>query len=88
MLIINADFPAGMTIEQAIRDALEFSQNNRCMVRCDINDVEITVVAGIMPTETAVKYYLKLFRGGMDNLAKKVLTFPKEDAENDGKGKT
>ena len=62
MLIINADFPAGLTIEEAIGDALDFSERNHCMVRCDINDVKLTVVAGILPRDAAVKYYCDMFR--------------------------
>lgn len=65
MIILNADFPAGMTIEEAIREALDFSEKHGgCMLRCEINDVKISIVAGFLPTEEAVKYYRDMY----DNL--------------------
>ena len=57
MLIINAEFPAGLTIKQAIEEALDFSEKNHCMVKCDINDVVLTIVAGLLPRHEAVEYY-------------------------------
>ena len=65
MIILNADFPAGMTIEEAIREALDFSEKHGCMLRCEINDVKISIVAGILPTEAAVKYYRELYNNAL-----------------------
>ena len=64
MIIINAEFPAGLTIEQAIEEALDFSEKNRCMVRCDINDVSLTIVAGLMSRHDAVEYYKHMYEDG------------------------
>lgn len=61
MIILNADFPAGMTIDEAIADALDFSERNHCMLRCNINDVEITIVAGLMDKRKATEYYRAMF---------------------------
>ena len=38
-MIINAEFTAGQTIEDAIREALVFAEKNDCMVRANLNDI-------------------------------------------------
>ena len=65
MIILNADFPAGMTIDEAIREALDFSEKHKCMLRCEINDVKISIVAGLLPKEAAVKYYRELYNNSV-----------------------
>ena len=81
MLIINADFPAGLTIENAIGEALEFSKQNHCMVRCNINDVRLVVVDGLLPADQAVKYFVDQYRAAQDELAKRVLVLPTSKKE-------
>ena len=61
MIILNAEFPAGLTIEGAIEEALDFSEKNRCMLRCELNDVKLTIVAGLLPRNEAVKYYKNMY---------------------------
>ena len=61
MIIINASFPAGLTIKQAIEEALDFSENHHCMVNCDINDINICVVAGLLPKDRSVEYYISKY---------------------------
>lgn len=39
-MIINAEFTAGGTIDEAIGEALDFASRNHCMVRADINEVK------------------------------------------------
>ena len=39
MLIIKAEVPAGLTIEEAIREALELSDRIGCTISMEINDV-------------------------------------------------
>jgi len=65
MIIVNAEFPAGLTIEQAISDALEFSESNHCMVRAELNDIKMTFVYGSglgMSFDETVAYYADEFR--------------------------
>lgn len=65
MLIIEASGPAGDTIEQAIRDALAFSRAHGVMVRLNLNDVPVTVVAGL-PGHDDVDVAVGYFRGIYD----------------------
>lgn len=64
MIIVNAEFPAGLTIEQAISDALEFAGSNHCMVRAELNDIKMTFVYGRlgMSFDETVAYYADEFR--------------------------
>lgn len=45
-LIIEAEIPAGPTIEDAIRDCVIFAQKNGVMVRTTINDVPMLISYG------------------------------------------
>ena len=38
-MIIDAEFTAGLTIEEAIREALDFAARNSCLVGAKLNDV-------------------------------------------------
>lgn len=38
-MIIDAEFAAGERIEDAVREALEFAERNKCMVRATLNDI-------------------------------------------------
>jgi hypothetical protein len=40
-MIVNGDFTAGQTIEDAVREALEFAERNNCMVRAEMNGVHM-----------------------------------------------
>ena len=39
MIIVSAEFPAGLTIREACRSAVEFAARNKCLVKAEINDV-------------------------------------------------
>ena len=52
MLIINAEFPAGLTIRQAIESALKFAEKNECMVRVNINDVPMIIFSSSLLGKT------------------------------------
>ena len=41
MIIVNAEFPAGLTIREACRSAVEFAARNKCLVKAELNDVEM-----------------------------------------------
>lgn len=45
-LIINAEIAAGPTVEQAIKDCVEFAERNHCMVKTTINDVTMLIAYG------------------------------------------
>lgn len=45
-LIINAEIPAGPTIEEAIRSCVEFAKRNHCSVRTEINDIPMLISYG------------------------------------------
>lgn len=45
-LIIEAKIPAGPTIEEAIRDCVEFAARNHCSVRTEINDIPMLISYG------------------------------------------
>ena len=45
-LIINAEIPAGPTIEEAIRSCVEFAERNHCSVRTEINDIPMLISYG------------------------------------------
>ena len=63
MLIINVDFPAGLTIEETIGEALDFSENNHYMVRCNLNDIDMVIVSGLFPSRSqAIEYYARNYR--------------------------
>ena len=46
MLIIEAEIPAGPTIEEAIRECVIFAKNNNVMVRTEINDIPMLILFG------------------------------------------
>lgn len=82
MLIINADFPSGMTIDEAIRESVDFSERMGCMVRVSINDVPMTIVSGLpnperegcrMTTEESVKYFKWVYTHGLSMLDKNAM---------------
>lgn len=50
-LIINAEIPAGPTIEGAIRSCVEFARRNNCSVRTEINDILMLISYGNNFTE-------------------------------------
>lgn len=50
-LIINAEIPAGLTIEEAVRSCVEFARRNYCSVRTEINDVPMLISYGNNFTE-------------------------------------
>ena len=66
MVILNATFPAGMTIDEAIGEALdlseELSKKVPVMLNCDMNDVKIGIVAGLLPREKAIEYYSQQYQ--------------------------
>lgn len=66
MVILNATFPAGMTIDEAIGEALdlseELSKKVNVMLECDMNDVKVGIVAGLLPREKAIKYYSEQYQ--------------------------
>ena len=43
MVIVDVDIPAGPTIEEAIRECLDFSERCGCMVRVKLNDVPMLI---------------------------------------------
>jgi len=45
-LIINAEIPAGPSIEETIRDCVEFAERNHCSVRTEINDIPMLISYG------------------------------------------
>ena len=64
-MIVNVEFTAGESIENAIREALEFAERNNCMVRSDFNDVSMLffsspVVGRTM--EDRVDFFMKQYR--------------------------
>ncbi len=62
---MNAEFPAGLTIDGAISDALAFCKDNRCMVRANINDIPMVFAYGRAFGETwgdMVAYYAGEYR--------------------------
>lgn len=50
-LIINAEIPAGPSIERAIKDCVEFAERNHCMVKTTINDIPMLISYGTNFTE-------------------------------------
>ena len=50
-LIINAEIPAGPTIEEAIEDCVRFAERNNCMVKTTINDIPMLISYGTNFTE-------------------------------------
>lgn len=50
-LIINAEIPAGPTIEEAIQSCVEFAERNHCSVRTEINDIPMLISYGSNFTE-------------------------------------
>ena len=50
-LIIDAEIPAGPTIEEAIRSCVEFAERNHCSVRTEINDIPMLISYGSNFTE-------------------------------------
>ncbi len=64
-LIIDAEFPAGLTIEGAIRSALTFGERNGCLVRAKLNDETIVFYNALAlgrTIEERVEYYVKEYR--------------------------
>lgn len=45
-IIIEAEIPAGPTIEEAIRSCVEFAERNHCSVRTEINDIPMLISYG------------------------------------------
>ena len=45
-LIINAEIPAGPTIEEAIKSCVEFAARNHCSVKTEINDIPMLISYG------------------------------------------
>lgn len=45
-LIIEAEIPAGPTIEEAIKSCVEFAARNHCSVKTEINDVPMLISYG------------------------------------------
>lgn len=44
MVIVRVEVPAGPTIEEAIRECLDFSERCGCMVRVYLNDIHMLIV--------------------------------------------
>ena len=61
MIILKAEFPAGTTIEQAITEAIDFSAEHGCMLECDLNDIKVPVVSGLLPREKAIRYFRDMY---------------------------
>ena len=64
-MIINAEFTAGQTIEDAVREALEFAERNNCMVGATLNDIPMlffnsSVFGNTM--EERVRFFVKAFK--------------------------
>ena len=61
MLMIRAEAPAGLTIREAIEDALNLSNNIGCMVNIEINDIPMIItdlsLYGATRTDRVVNYY-------------------------------
>lgn len=45
-IIINAEIPAGPTIEEAIEACVRFAERNNCMVKTTINDIPMLISYG------------------------------------------
>ena len=59
MLILDASFPAGTEIKDAILEALQFAEKHHVMVRAELNDVKLTLTCVHPSTpESLVDYYL------------------------------
>lgn len=63
-MIINAEFTAGQTIEDAVREALTFAERNNCMVRATLNDIPMlffnsSLIGNTM--EERVQFFVKAF---------------------------
>lgn len=64
-MIINAEFTAGQTIEDAVREALEFAERNNCMVRANLNDIPMLFFSSSLignTMEEKVQFFVKAFR--------------------------
>lgn len=64
-MIINAEFTAGQTIEDAVKEALEFAERNNCMVRATLNDIPMlffnsSIIGDTM--EERVQYFVKTYK--------------------------
>ena len=67
-MIILADFTAGLTIEQAINEALDFAERNNVGVRAKINDINMTFFSiSNLTREELVEMYLKSYRFQLEN---------------------
>ncbi len=45
-LILTAEAPAGLTIDNAIMDAIALSQQTGCMIKIDLNDIPMLISYG------------------------------------------
>ncbi len=69
-MIINAEFTAGQTIEDAVREALEFAERNNCMVRATLNDIPMlffnsSLIGGTM--EERVQFFINHYKTKLDS---------------------
>ena len=64
MVTVKVDCQCGQSIEEAIRDCLEFAERCHCDVRCTMNDIHMffvnTPIFG-KTMEDRVKHYVKEF---------------------------
>ena len=63
MIIINAEFPAGLTIEEAIGEAIDFCEKNNCMIKTELNDIPMTIcnLSTFDSRTKLINYYFKIF---------------------------
>lgn len=65
MLIIKAEAPAGLTIEQAVEEALDLAYRTGCMVKMELNDIPMLFSESTVFGKThqeRVKYFSEEFR--------------------------
>ena len=65
MLAIKAECPAGLTIEQAVEEALDLSNRLECMIQMEINDIPMLFSDSFVYGHTRaerVKYFAEEFR--------------------------
>ncbi len=83
MLIINAEFPAGLTIEEAIKDALDFAKKNNCMVNVNLNDVPMVIFYSDLFGDTMEEKVRNFVRQYQSELEKKNHIAETEDDEEE-----
>lgn len=69
-MIINAEFTAGQSIEEAIQEAIEFCERNNCMVRADLNNVDMLFFNGSLcgnTMEEKIDFFKKQFMWVVNN---------------------